>query len=178
MKALNAKYAKWYYAISEETFNKIQLDREDLIKEKEINASHILVTYKGAKDAGEKITRTKNEAKKLSAELRSQVVAKDADFSKIAGKESDDPGSKLSGGSLGGFTLSGITEDINADFAAAAFSLDINGTSPVVESPAGFHIIRRTAPPPPPPSSPPVPGPPGGGFPSGGGLPPGLIPRN
>ena len=178
VKALNAKYAKWYYAISEETFNKIQLEREDLIKEKEINASHILVTYKGAKDAGEKITRTKDEAKKLSAELRSQVVAKDADFSEIAGKESDDPGSKLSGGSLGGFTLSGITEDINADFAAAAFSLDINGTSPVVESPAGFHIIRRTTPPPPPPSSPPVPGPPGGGFPSGGGLPPGLIPRN
>jgi len=175
---LNAKYAKWYYAISEETFNKIQLERKDLIKEKEINASHILVSYKGAKDAGEKITRTKDEAKKRSNDLHSQVTAKGADFAKIAGKESDDPGSKLSGGALGGFTLSGITKDINVDFAAAAFSLDVNGTSPVVESPAGFHIIHRTAPPPPPPSGTSAPGPTSGGFPSGGGLPPGLIPRN
>ncbi len=178
VKALNAKYAKWYYAISEETFKKIQVGRKDLVKEKEINASHILVSYKGAKDAGEMITRTKDEAKKRGNDLRSQVTVKDADFAKIAGKESDDPGSKLSGGALGGFTLSGITEDINAGFAAAAFSLDVNGTSPVVESPAGFHIIHRTAPPPPPPSSAPAPGHTGGGFPSGGGLPPGLIPRN
>jgi hypothetical protein len=175
---LNAKYAKWYYVISEETFNKIQVEREDLVKEKKINASHILVSYKGAKDAGEKITRTKDEAKKRSNDIHSQVTAKDADFAKIAEKESDDPGSKLSGGALGGFTFSGITKDINADFADAAFSLDVNGTSPVFESPAGFHIIHRTAPPPPPPSGASAPGPPAGGFPHGGGLPPGLIPRN
>ena len=169
---LNAKYAKWYYAISEETFKKIQLERKDLIKEKEINASHILISYKSAKDADEKIIRTKDEAKKRSDDLHSQVTAKGADFAKISEKESDDPGSKLSGGALGSFTLSGITKDIDAGFADAAFKLDVNGTSPVIESPAGFHIIRRTAPPPEPSAGAPPSGPPGGGFPSG------LIPQN
>lgn len=145
---LNAKYAKWYYAITEDTFKKIQLQRADLVKEKEIYASHILVAYKGAKDADEKLERTKDAAKKRGDTLHTQVVAKGADFAKIAEKESDDPGSKLSGGALGSFTFSAITGDINEDFAAAAFSLDVNGTSPVVESQVGFHIIHRTAPPP------------------------------
>jgi hypothetical protein len=169
---LNSKYAKWYYVITEDTFKKIQRKRADLVAEKEIFASHILVAYKGAKGADAKLERTKEAAKKRGDTLRAQVLAAGGDFEKAAGKESDDAGSKLTGGSLGSFTFSGISKDINAGFAAAAFSLDLNGTSPVIESPSGFHIIRRTNPPPAPPSGGGPPGPPGGGFP------PGLFPRN
>jgi len=172
VKELNAKYAKWYYVITEDTFKQIQLERADMISEKEIFASHILVAYKGAKGADAKLERTKEAAKKRGDTLRAQVLNKGGDFAKVAGKESDDAGSKLSGGSLGSLTFSGISKDINSGFAAAAFSLDLNGTSPVIESSSGFHIIRRTNPPPAPPAGGGPPGPPGGGFP------PGLFPRN
>jgi hypothetical protein len=32
---LNIRFADWYYVVSEEQFQKVQLDRDDLIKQKE-----------------------------------------------------------------------------------------------------------------------------------------------
>ncbi len=162
---LNAKYAKWYYVISEDTFNKLQVGRAALVTDKEIHASHILVAYKEAEGADEKLERTKEEAQVRAQELLKQVEAEGADFSKIAEKESDDS-SALSGGSLGTITFSKISKDFGAALAAAVFELEEKETSKVIEGPSGFHIIRRTPPPPKPDATPP----------HGGGPPPGLFP--
>ena len=61
-----------------------------------------------------------------------------ADFSELAKKYSDDPGSAAQGGDLG-FVKKGV---FYPEFEEAAFKLNVNELSGVVESPVGFHIIQ------------------------------------
>jgi peptidyl-prolyl cis-trans isomerase SurA len=61
-----------------------------------------------------------------------------ADFSELAKKYSDDPGSAAQGGDLG-FVKKGV---FYPEFEEAAFKLNTNEISGVVESPVGFHIIQ------------------------------------
>ena len=61
-----------------------------------------------------------------------------ADFSEMAKKYSEDPGSAVQGGDLG-FVKRGV---FYPEFESAAFSLEVNQLSGVVESPVGFHIIQ------------------------------------
>lgn len=60
------------------------------------------------------------------------------DFSELARKYSDDPGSAAQGGDLG-FVKKGV---FYPEFEEAAFKLNVGETSSVVESPVGFHIIQ------------------------------------
>lgn len=102
------------------------------------HASHILVAYKGAKDAPAFVTRTREEAKAVAEGLLKRLQAGE-DFAKLA-EESSDCGSKERGGDLGGF----LKGQRPPEFEEAAFALDVGGTSGVVETVFGFHIIRRT----------------------------------
>ncbi len=61
-----------------------------------------------------------------------------ADFSELAKKYSDDPGSAAQGGDLG-FVKKGV---FYPEFEEAAFKLNVGEISEVVESPVGFHIIQ------------------------------------
>lgn len=61
-----------------------------------------------------------------------------ADFSELAKNYSDDPGSAAQGGDLG-FVKKGV---FYPEFEEAAFKLNINEISTVIESPVGFHIIQ------------------------------------
>jgi peptidyl-prolyl cis-trans isomerase SurA len=60
------------------------------------------------------------------------------DFGELAKKYSDDPGSAAQGGDLG-FVKKGV---FYPEFEEAAFKLNVNELSGVVESPVGFHIIQ------------------------------------
>jgi peptidyl-prolyl cis-trans isomerase SurA len=60
------------------------------------------------------------------------------DFAKLAKKYSDDPGSAAQGGDLG-FVKKGV---FYPEFEEAAFKLNPNELSGIVESPVGFHIIQ------------------------------------
>lgn len=60
------------------------------------------------------------------------------DFSELAKKYSDDPGSAAQGGDLG-FVKKGV---FYPEFEEAAFKLNVGEISGVVESPVGFHIIQ------------------------------------
>jgi parvulin-like peptidyl-prolyl isomerase len=105
----------------------------------EIGARHILISYKGAMRAAPYIDRTKEQAEMLATELQEKAQS-GADFEELARKNSDDPGSASSGGSLGRFARGQMVKE----FSDAAFSLPVGGVSEVVESPFGFHVIQRT----------------------------------
>lgn len=61
-----------------------------------------------------------------------------SDFAEMAKKYSEDPGSAAQGGDLG-FVKRGV---FYPEFEAAAFSLETDQISDVVESPVGYHIIQ------------------------------------
>lgn len=104
-----------------------------------VAASHILVAYAGALRADPNIKRTKDEAK-ARAEGFLTRARKGEDFAKLADEGSDDPSAKMNHGALGRFTR----ERMVKPFADAAFSLKPGDVGAVVETPFGFHVIKRT----------------------------------
>ena len=82
-----------------------------------IAAQHVLVAYKGADKAPKGVTRSKADAKKRAEE--------------VAAKERQ--------GSVGKFTR----EKMAKPFSDAAFALKVDQTSEPVETPFGFHVIKR-----------------------------------
>jgi parvulin-like peptidyl-prolyl isomerase len=104
-----------------------------------ITAQHILISYKGAKGAPLAVTRTKEQAKARADEALAKVKDPKMDFQDVVNIYSDDLGSKERLGSVGKIKR----ENVFKEFADAAWQLDVDEVSPVVESPAGFHIIKR-----------------------------------
>jgi parvulin-like peptidyl-prolyl isomerase len=104
----------------------------------EISASHILVGYGGSNRVRPTVTRTKDEARQRADELLARLRG-GSDFAELARAESDSP-SAARGGDLGSFSAGRM----ESTFAAAAFALRPGETSGVVETPFGFHIIKRT----------------------------------
>lgn len=109
------------------------LHKDDKFTQPEqVRARHILV--KVAADADDK---TKAAARKKAEDLFAKVKA-GGDFTALAKKNSDDPGSAAQGGDLGFFGHGTMTPA----FDSAAFALEPGGLSDVVETPFGFHVIK------------------------------------
>ena len=104
-----------------------------------IVAQHLLVMYKGAKTAPSGITRSKDEARARAYQAL-DLVKKGQDFDKVVAAYTDEPGGAARHGDLGRFTRDKMVRP----FADAAFALDVGQVSTVIESPFGFHVIRRT----------------------------------
>jgi parvulin-like peptidyl-prolyl isomerase len=104
-----------------------------------IEASHFLVQYKGSMRAAPTITRSKDEARKRAEEGLAKVK-QGADFAKVVAEYSDEPGAGTRGGALGAFQR----ESMVKPFSDAAFTLKVNQVSGIVETPFGFHVIKRT----------------------------------
>lgn len=102
-----------------------------------ITAQHILVAYKGAKNAPKGVTRSKADAKKRAEEVIEK--AKQGDFSALVKDYSDDPGSADRLGNLGKFERDKMVKP----FSDAAFALKVGEVSGAVETPFGFHVIKR-----------------------------------
>lgn len=88
----------------------------------QIRASHILV---GTKEEAEDILKQLNDG---------------ADFATLAKEKSTDTQTKDNGGDLDFFAKGSM----EAAFEDAAFALDVNAISGVVETSYGFHIIKKT----------------------------------
>jgi len=101
----------------------------------EVRASHILIdTQKLSND------EQKAAARKKAEDIRAKAIEPGADFAALARQFSEGP-SAPQGGDLGYFPREGAMVE---PFAAAAFALPVGGTSEVVETQFGFHVIRVT----------------------------------
>jgi hypothetical protein len=109
-------------------------------QEKEtIAAQHLLVMYAGSKSSPSKITRKKEEARNRAQEAL-ELIKKGQDFDKVVAVYTDEPGGATRKGDLGRFSRDMMVRA----FSDAAFALEVGQVSTVIESPFGFHVIRRT----------------------------------
>jgi len=140
-----ARHSNWVYEISSWSAGKMRKPLTDLIEDipapttnpAKITASHILIGYKGA-DRSE-ATRTKDEARKLAEDVLAKTKAHGANFAELARKHSEGPSGKK-GGDLGEFDKNTMHEN----FTKAAWKLKVGEISDIVETPFGFHVIKRT----------------------------------
>jgi parvulin-like peptidyl-prolyl isomerase len=103
-----------------------------------VHTRHILLRYKGAKNAEKDIKRDAVAARTLAEKVRDEATAAGADFATVAKKYSED-GSAERGGDLGSVGRGMFAPA----FEAAAFALKPGETSEVIETDFGFHVIQR-----------------------------------
>ncbi len=103
-----------------------------------VGVRHVLVKYKGAKNAAEAITRSREDACLRAMEARDKMLA-GADFDAIVKEYSDEAGAADRRGVIG--TLE--RREMAPPFADAAMELSIGQMSDVVETDFGFHLILR-----------------------------------
>lgn len=101
-------------------------------------ARHILIPYRGATSAS--TSRSYEEARALAEETWRELQG-GADFIALARERSSDQSNAQRGGFLGAFSPGTMTPA----FETALLGLAVGETSPPVETPFGFHIIRREA---------------------------------
>ena len=123
--ALNEADVKTYY----------EQNAARLSGKEERRASHILIS--AAKDAPE---ADKQKAKARATELLEQLRKSPGSFAELATKNSQDPGSAAKGGDLDYFGRGAMVKP----FEDAAFALQKDQISDVVESDFGYHIIKVT----------------------------------
>jgi parvulin-like peptidyl-prolyl isomerase len=104
----------------------------------EVSAAEILIMYHGSQRASDEITRTQQEALALAKQLAERAREPDADFAALAKEHSDGPNAPR-GGSLGNFQ----PNEMLGPLGAAVVELEIGEVSDPVESPFGYHVIRR-----------------------------------
>jgi NIMA-interacting peptidyl-prolyl cis-trans isomerase 1 len=104
-----------------------------------IIAQHILVAYGSARRTPRGVTRSKAEAKARASEALAKIRS-GTPFEDAVSQYSDDAGSVDRMGSVGKFHR----DQMDPAFSAAAFALHVGQVSDVVETPFGFHIIKRT----------------------------------
>ncbi len=121
--------------IAQITDRKMEEETKEI--EEEVSARHILVAYSGAERAGDDITRTKEEALARIQEVQTKL-SEGGNFEELAKEYTDDPSGKENGGDLGAFGRGQMT----GAFEDAAFALDVNQVSEVVETEFGYHLIQ------------------------------------
>lgn len=100
-------------------------------------ASHILIAYAGAMQAAPTIKRTKEEAKALADNLLGQAQSNPANFAMLAMMNTDDPGSKQTGGMYDNIQPNQMVKPFN-DFV---FNSPV-GRMGIVETDFGYHVIK------------------------------------
>lgn len=104
-----------------------------------MKASHILIMYKGSFNAGENVTRTKENAKKMADSLLAVVKADKSKFESLAAELSDDPSVAENKGDLGWFADGAMVYPFNQ----AVLNNKV-GDFTIAESQFGYHVIHVT----------------------------------
>ncbi len=104
-----------------------------------VHTRHILIRYQGARNAGDDITRSKDEARALAEQLHGAVQMNGVDFAEIARARSEDSSAER-GGDIGAIGR-GLLE---LPYEQAAFAVEEGQfATEVVETRVGFHVIQR-----------------------------------
>jgi len=128
----NVKAKKWYDLVSKSWHAPDSTAAAGIYSNGQLlAASHILFITQGLPDS------SKAKAKKKADAIRAQVTT--ANFADLAKKNTEDPGSKATGGSLGTFPPGSMVKP----FEQALLALKPGEISPVIETQYGYHIIRR-----------------------------------
>lgn len=125
--------------ISEEEMKKYYEENKNNYIDDEVKASHILISTLDPKTNKPVSEAKKKEAKKKAEEVLEKAKSGE-DFAKLAKEYSDDKGSAENGGDLGFFSRG----EMVPEFEKAAFSMDKDEISDLVESQFGYHIIKVT----------------------------------
>lgn len=99
-----------------------------------VEARHILKLTQG-------LSEEEAAVKKAQIDSIYSLLMEGADFSEIATKESEDPGSAIAGGKLGVFGLGRMVKE----FEDAAFSLNDGEISKPFSTAYGYHIVQTLA---------------------------------
>jgi len=100
---------------------------------------HILIAHTQAHRRGTVVGRTEKEAASLAKKIRKRILNGEA-MADLAKRYSNDP-SAARGGFLGASEKGGWVPA----FETAAFALEVDEISEVVQTPYGFHVLRREA---------------------------------
>lgn len=113
------------------------IQRENL---REIHVAHLMVSWLGAPNAPAGVTRTHEEARARAAECHDKAVSGATDEAWAAAvKACSDAPLKDDAGDLGWMAPGQMADALDA----AAFALDPGAVSAVIETPVGFHVLRR-----------------------------------
>jgi hypothetical protein len=128
----NIKAKKWYDLVSKNWPKPDSSAAEAFYNSGQLlAASHILLVTQGMPDSAKATVKKKADA------IRAQLTS--ANFAEMAKKNSQDPGSKIKGGSLGTFPRGAMVPQ----FEQALLATKPGEISPVIETQFGYHIIRR-----------------------------------
>ncbi len=105
----------------------------------QVRASHILIRFADAADPNADPNDVKAAAKARTQALLAEIKA-GGNFAELAQANSMDPGSASRGGDLDFFPRGKMVPP----FEEAAFSLEPNAVSDIVETQHGYHIIKAT----------------------------------
>lgn len=103
-----------------------------------LNGSHILIAYRGARGAGSDVVRNEAQARQIAEQLAEQLARDPKRFAELVARRSDCP-SKQRGGSLGAWYEGRMLPA----FDRAVSALKEGEISKPIETPFGFHIVRR-----------------------------------
>ena len=103
-----------------------------------VHVKHVLVKHKDAKNPRDGVTRSREEACERAIVARDKVIG-GADFDQVVTEFSDEAGAATRAGELGVVRRS----ELQKPFADAAFILDLQQMSDVVETDFGFHLMLR-----------------------------------
>jgi peptidyl-prolyl cis-trans isomerase D len=101
-----------------------------------MQASHILISYKGARGAKASLQRTKEEAKQLADSLQKVITKNPKKFADLAVQFSSDPSVKKNKGNLGWFADGSMLPSFNNAVLNASV-----GEIFITETDFGFHVI-------------------------------------
>lgn len=108
-------------------------EKKQFVEQEQRLASHILIKVDEKADAA-----TQKAAEDKARRLAAEAKAPGADFAALAQANSDDPGSKASGGDLG-WNAKGV---MVPEFDAALFALKPGEISEPVKTSFGWHVIK------------------------------------
>jgi foldase protein PrsA len=141
-----SSFPKWFQDLEIERFarqnafarvSKKKVSNAELKKSYDAQISQVVAACPSKKFVAHILVKTKAEADAVEQQLKAGT-----DFNKLATQKSIDPGSKDTGGEYG--CLDSVREQFDPTFLAAADKAALDVPTDVVQTSAGFHVIKIT----------------------------------